>query len=90
MDGASPEDFEDFMKENFGVRTKFMEEVTTNPGQGGDGGRKDLFFYIHNADIQKFAMPRLQVGIRWWEDVVQNNSHLIYPPEILQKYPSTW
>lgn len=43
------------------------------------GGRHDFVFFVHGADIGKFAIPRLQYGIRWWEDVVLNESHDIYP-----------
>lgn len=86
----TPEQFEQFMKEEFGVRTKFVEEVVTNAGDGGEGGRHDLFFYVHSNDVGKFAVPRLQAGIRWWEDVVGNNSHMIYSKEIIDKYPTQW
>ena len=84
------EQFEQFMLEQFGTRIKFEQEVTTNPGLGGKGGRHDLFFFVHSDDIGKFAIPRLSAGIRWWEDVIENNSHTIYPKEILDKYKQTW
>ena len=45
----------------------------------GTGGRHDFVFFVHSDDIGKFAVPRLQFGIRWWEDVVGNKSHNIYP-----------
>lgn len=86
----TPEQFEQFMEENFGAKVRFMEEVITLPGQGGEGGRSDIFFYVHNNDVGKFAVPRLQAGIRWWEDVVGNKSHTIYPREIINKYKVTW
>jgi len=50
----------------------------------------DLFFYIADKDISKFAVPRLQMGIRWWEDVLGNGNGKLYPREILEKYPKTW
>lgn len=87
---STPEQFEQFMQEHFNARIKFMEEVITLPGQGGEGGRSDLFFYVHNDDVGSFAVPRLQAGIRWWEDVVGNKSHTIYPQEIIDKYKVTW
>jgi hypothetical protein len=87
---GTPSEFEQFMLENFGTRVRFAEEVVTLPGDGGPGGRHDLFFYAHNDDLGKFAVPRLQVGIRWWEDVVGNRSHLIYPKDVIDKYPKTW
>lgn len=90
MEDNTPEDFENFMKEQFGVRAHFVEEVVTIADNTGEGGRHDLFFYIHNDDIGKFAIPRLSQGIRWWEDVIQNRSHLVYPQEIIDKYKPTW
>jgi hypothetical protein len=87
---STVEDFEQFFKDQLGVRVKFMEEVVTLPGQGGEGGRHDVFFYVHDADVAKFAIPRLQFGISWWEDVIENKRHLLYPSEIVKKYPKTW
>ncbi len=90
--------FVDFMKDNFGVRVKYHTEVKTQPDidENGKpnletGGRNDLFFYVHSEDIPHFAIPRLQVGIRWWEDMVgyNDNSHL-YPKEFLDAHPLTW
>ena len=91
------EEFVEFIQENFGVRIKFSEQVFTNPDLDdfGDpvpetGGRSDLFFYVHAEDTHKFAVSRLKAGIRWWEDVVGNENHTIYPQEIIDKYPTTW
>ena len=89
-------DFEDHFKE-MGFRVKYETEVETKPdvedGEVVDdtGGRNDLFFYIHNDDVGKFAVPRLGMGIKWWEDVVSynDNSHL-YTKEILNKYAVEW
>ena len=86
----SSEEFESFILTELGARVRFIEEVITLPGNGGEGGRNDLFFYVHDDDIGKFAVPRLSYGIKWWEDVVGNNQHRIYPKEIIQKYPKTW
>jgi hypothetical protein len=91
------EDFETWVANNFnGVRIKMMEEVKTLPDMEDGvpvpdtGGRNDLFFYVHDEDIPKFAVARLQAGIRWWEDVLGNGNGDIYPEEILEKYPKTW
>ena len=88
----TPEDFEADMGEMFEARIKFAEAVTTLPcpEKGEEGGRCDLFFYIHTEDIPKFAVPRLACGIRWWEDVLGNGYGYQYPPEVLKKYPKTW
>lgn len=93
---STAEEFERFFLEQ-GYRVKFAEEVVTLPdvenGRAveGTGGRHDVLFFIHKDDVGKFALPRLRMGIRWWEDVVKynDNSHL-YTQEILDKYPTTW
>lgn len=85
-------EFESFMKEQFNARIKYVEEVKTNPtpGESGTGGRDDLFFYVHTEDIDHFAIPRLQAGIRWWEDVLGNGNGVLYPQSFLDKYPKRW
>jgi hypothetical protein len=98
LDGFTTQEFENWMLENFGTRVKYETEIKTLPDldKYGNaipetGGRNDVFFYAHTEDIPKFAIPRLQAGIRWWEDVVgyNDNSHL-YSKEILEKYELTW
>jgi len=91
-------DFENWVKEEFGVRVKYLEEVKTLPDKDGSGkaipntgDRNDLFFVVHKKDIGKFAIPRLRAGIRWYEDVVSYNNHAnLYPAEILEKYEVRW
>jgi len=98
LDGFTIQEFEQWMLETFGTRIKYEREVKTLPDLDYNGrpvpdtgGRNDVFFFAHADDIPKFAVPRLQAGIRWWEDVVgyNDNSHL-YPQEVLNKYPLTW
>ena len=97
LGNSSVDDFEAFFK-NKGFRVKFAEEVVTIPDKDdcgndvpGTGGRHDLLFYIHDDDIQKFALPRFNYGIRWWEDVVKYNDNSDwYSEEILNKYPVKW
>jgi hypothetical protein len=87
------EDFIKFFKDEMGVEVKYETEVKTlpdNPECTESGGRNDLFFYIADKDISKFAVPRLRMGIRWWEDVLNNGNGKLYPEEILEKYPKTW
>jgi len=91
-DGGAKE-LETFFKDNMGVQVKFETEVKTLPDKPGcteTGGRNDIFFYIEDSDIGKFAIPRLQMGIRWWEDVLGNGNGKLYPTEILDKYEKTW
>jgi hypothetical protein len=95
---GSVQDFENWFLDAMGVRVQYKCEQVTNPDLDNNGnpvpetgGRNDLFFYIHSEDIQKFAIPRFQMGIRWWEDVVKynDNSHL-YTTSFLEENPTTW
>lgn len=94
---STPKDLEDFFLNEMGVRVKYHTEVETLPDVENDkavpdtGGRNDLFFFVHSEDIPKFAIPRLQMGIRWWEDVIvyNDNKHL-YTDQFLEANPPTW
>jgi hypothetical protein len=95
---STPQDLEKFFLDEMKTRVKYHTEVTTLPDLDKDGnpdpetgGRNDLFFYVHSDDVANFAIPRLQMGIRWWEDVVgyNDNSHL-YTKEFLESHPLTW
>lgn len=94
---STPKDLEDFFLNEMGVRVKYHTEVETLPDvENGKavpdtGGRNDLFFFVHSEDITKFAIPRLQMGIRWWEDVIvyNDNKHL-YTDQFLEANPPTW
>ena len=87
--------FEGYFADTLGVRIKYLEEVETNPdldkeGRSipGTGGRNDVFFLVHTEDLSKFAIQRLQFGIRWYSDVIASINHgtHLYPEEILDKY----
>jgi cold shock CspA family protein len=98
LDGFTIQEFENWMFDNFTTRIKYETEIKTLPDldEKGNhisetGGRNDVFFFVHAEDISRFAVPRLQAGIRWWEDVVKyNNGSHLYPKEILDKYELTW
>jgi hypothetical protein len=98
LDGNTPQDLVNFFKDELNARVQFEQTVLTNPDldENGNiikdtGGRCDLFFYIHDDDISHFAIPRLKLGIRWWEDVVSyNNGSHLYSKEILEKYLIKW
>ena len=47
-----------------------MEEQDTLAPE--TGGRFDFFFSFNDLDIPRVAIPRLAYGVRWWEDVVDN------------------
>jgi hypothetical protein len=76
-------EFEKFMMEQFEVRAQYLEELKTKPDKGvkGTGGRNDLFFAVHDEDVDKFSVPRLGYGIRWIEDVLSKENYKIkiYP-----------
>ena len=94
MPKGGTKELESFFKNEMGVTIKFETEVKTLPDPGDlgmkTGGRNDIFFYIADDDIMKFAVPRLQMGIRWWEDVLGNGNGKLYPTEVLEKYEKTW
>lgn len=77
-------EFVKFMKDEFKSRVQYVDEVILK------NGRNDLFFYIHDDDINKFAVPRLSYGIRWWEDVLLNGHGKDYPKDFLKQHPKTW
>ena len=83
----------EFFKNDMGVEIKFETEVKTLPDTPGcteTGGRNDIFFYIADDDINKFAVPRLSMGVKWWEDVLSNGNGKLYPKRILETYSQTW
>ena len=91
-------DFESyFLKQGF--KLLFMETITTGPDRDENGnvypetgGRVDTIFAVHNDDVMKFSIPRLGMGIRWIEDVLDNEAreteHSIYPERV--KEYRTW
>ena len=62
--------------------------VITLPGEGGPGGRSDLFFWVHESDVPLFAAARFKYGIRWWQDVYGNHGEHIYPKQFRDAYPN--
>jgi len=88
--------FEKTMLEVYKVRVKYLEEILTYPDRDdngnnveGTGGRSDVFFSIHEDDIQSFAIRRLSFDppIRWIEDLLATNKTLY--PESVSNY-TTW
>ena len=82
------QEFEEFMLDKFKARVQYLEEVKTEPDMlngfpiEDTGGRNDLLFAIHSDDISRFAVPRLDYGIRWIEDVYGNGGGVLYPDRI--------
>tara|TARA_R110000744_G_scaffold258707_1_gene374014 strand:- start:118 stop:441 length:324 start_codon:yes stop_codon:yes gene_type:complete len=93
MPDGGAEELEKFFKEEMGVTVKFETQVKTLPDTPEcteTGDRNDIFFYIADDDIGKFAVPRLQMGVRWWEDVLGNGASNLYTEEFLEKYKKGW
>lgn len=94
----TPADLEKWFLDEMQTRVKYHTQVKTLPDLDDNGnpvpdtgGRNDVFFYVHSDDVMKFAVPRLQLGIRWWEDVVKyNDNRHLYTPEFLEANPTTW
>jgi hypothetical protein len=95
---SSVADLEAWFLEHFETRIQYKCEQTTNPDLDewghpipDTGGRNDLFFYVHEGDVMKFAAAKIGLGVRWWEDVVKynNNAHL-YSEEFLHENPAMW
>jgi hypothetical protein len=88
--GDDVKKFEKFMFKNFEVRVQYLKEIKTLPSMRngepvrGTGNRNDLFFAVYSKDMTgKFCLQRLQYGIRWIEDVLDNESdYSIYPAEV--------
>ena len=89
------EEFIDQFKEVFDTRVQYLETILTKPDVGDQsgetGGRSDVFLAVHQDDIAKFAVRRLQYGIRWIEDAMSNaNGYHLNPiyPEYIEGYKS--
>jgi len=81
------EQFVNYFSE-IGFRVQHLETIKTASDRDsrgfpveGTGGRSDILFAIHDEDVMKFAIPRLQMGIRWIEDVLDNEEegYSLYP-----------
>ena len=88
-------EFEQYFVDTFNVRVKYLEEIVTFPDKDedgytvdGTGGRNDIFFAVHNDDVMRFAIPKLNIGARWVEDALAGDGYKIYPAHVL-KY-TTW
>jgi len=84
---AEAREFMEGFFESESFRVQYLEAIETNPtpGEAGTGGRSDLFFALHADDIPRFAVWRLQYGMRWLEDVYANRQGYLYPRRV-RKY----
>jgi len=80
-------EFEAFIKDEFGIDAQYLEQIKTKKSPNGPGGRIDLFFAV-KGDISKFAVKRLQYGMRWLEDVLSevnyDMSNPLYNEKVFQ------
>ena len=87
---ARKDEFEAYFKDEMDVRVQYLEDVYTAPdvedgvAVAGTGGRCDALLAVHSEDVGKFAIPRLQMGIRWIEDVYGNGNAALYPERMVQ------
>jgi hypothetical protein len=75
-------DFEKFFKDEYKIRVKFIEvwfKKSTDVAY--------CLFKIHEDDVSGFATKRFSIGIRWIEDVIDNDKSL-FPKRI--KDMRTW
>jgi hypothetical protein len=85
------EDLEKEMIRICNTKIQYLETIKTTPDTdrdgfevAGTGGRIDVFFAVHKDDVGKFALPKLEMGIRWLEDVLAKGNYRcpIYPDHV--------
>jgi hypothetical protein len=84
------EEFEKYLLDELGARVQYLEEIRTKPGKGGEGGRNDVFFAVHDKDVSgRFAPQRLAYGIRWLDDAISpvNGGNVLYPDRVHDYLP---
>ncbi len=81
-------EFTAYFLEKEGVRVRYLEEIVTGPDidangkpVAGTGGRNDLLFAVHDADVPRFAVRRFMYGVRWLEDALNTHAS-IYPKRV--------
>ena len=88
IDESEYADFQEFIASEIGSKNpvKIIGTVKTLRGYGGPGGRSDMFFIVHNDDINRFAIGKMKIRLRWYEDVLDNTPD-IYPKSFTTSYP---
>jgi hypothetical protein len=86
------ESFCKHFKDEYGIEIIYLETIVTKPNVldgktvPDTGGRHDVFFAVDTSDkkFRLFCIYRLQLGIRWIEDVLSSvNYHSdIYPERV--------
>jgi len=86
--------FINWIQDQFDINAEYAEEYVTVPtiknGKPvtGTGGRNDVLFWVDKKDISHFCFAKIQIGARWYEDVVSpvNGGGAILPEYIREKY----
>ena len=83
--------FKRLFKEEFGLAhdIRWIGEVITfkTPGVPDTGGRHDVAFLVHEDDIPKISVThRLELGFRWFWDVIGNGDSRLYPLHFRRAY----
>ena len=91
----TPTDFEQWFKDQ-GYDIQFLEIIETGPDYEdgcpveGTGGRSDIFFGVHRDTVgSNFVIWKLDQGISWIEDVLDNEEGPSLYPKRVKKY-RTW
>ena len=80
------DNFNEWLADEFSVNGEYVEGFETLPDmEPGSGGRIDTLFRVANADVPKFAVPRLNYGIRWYSDYIDQNRGIV-PKAIIERY----
>lgn len=59
------------------------------PGVPDTGGRRDAFFLVHEEDLPKISNgKRIDMGFRWWFDIIGNGDTRLYPLKFRRMYPA--
>ena len=90
----TPEDIaalNQFLKEEFSLKhdIRWVGVIKTfkTPGIPNTGGQHDAFFLVHEEDLPKISKgERIDLGFRWWFDIVGNGSARLYPLKFRRMY----
>jgi hypothetical protein len=73
------ETFTKFMASRF----SWLQHPVRVLGSLDSGLDKDLLFTIDNRDVPRFAIPRLEYGMRWLSDVVESQPDAYNTKELM-------
>ena len=68
-------------------RFSWLQHPARVLGSLDSGADKDLLFTIDNRDVPRFAVPRLEYGMRWLSDVVASQPHAYNTNELMRLVP---